>query len=276
MIKNRSLTDYLVTTLFILFCFTYVLDGQCFDTNYCFRVGEKIKYRVAYNWHFIWINAGWVEFEVKEAKFLSRNVYHLNSYGSTFKGYDLFFKVRDSFKSYLDVETLKPLWFHRKTYEGGYAVNNQYIFDHNNERIFTFTENSNKPFLQDTIPLPLCTFDVLSLVYCARNLDFTDLKVNDTIPVSAIIDNELFNLFIRYLGKVVLKTKDGNKYNCIKFSALLVEGTIFKGGEDLFVWVTDDKNRIPVLVEAKILVGSVKALLSNTQGLRNEMSAKIP
>jgi len=78
------------------------------------------------------------------------------------------------------------------------------------------------------------------------------------------------------LGKVVLKTKDGNKYNCIKFSALLIEGTIFKGGEDLFVWVTDDENRIPVMIEAKIIVGSVKALLSGTEGLRNETSVKIP
>jgi len=274
-IKKNSLTDYLVTTLFFFSCFNFIADGQCFDTNYCFQVGEKISYRVAYNWHFIWINAGRVEFEVKKAKFLNRDVYYLNSYGSTFKGYDLFFKVRDSFKSYLDMGTLKPLWFQRNTNEGGYSVNNQYIFDHNNKRIFTFTENSNKPFLQDTLSLPFCTFDVLSLIYYSRNLDFTGLKVNDTIPVSSIIDNELFNLYIRYLGKVVLKTKDGNKYNCIKFSALLIEGTIFKGGEDLFVWVTDDENRIPVMIEAKIIVGSVKALLSGTEGLRNETSVKI-
>ena len=44
---------------------------------------------------------------------------------------------------------------------------------------------------------------------------------------------------------------------------MLVKGTIFKGGEDLLVWVTDDNKRVPVLVEAKILVGSVKAILIN-------------
>jgi len=46
-----------------------------------------------------------------------------------------------------------------------------------------------------------------------------------------------------------------------------VAGTIFKGGEDLVVWVTDDNYRIPVLVEAKILVGSVKAVLVGAEGL---------
>lgn len=274
-IKNNNLaTCYVVTSFFLLFSVS-VTNAQCFDTNFCFSAGEKVNYKVVYNWHFIWLNAGWVEFEVKESTFMKRDVYHLYSFGSTFKGYDLFFKVRDCFESYLDMKTLKPLWFKRNTYEGGYEVNNQYLYDHRNDMIFSFTENSYKPLLRDTLDMPFCTFDVLSLVYYSRNLDFSGLEVNDTIPVSTIIDNELFNLYIRYLGKETLETKDGHVYNCIKFSALLVEGTIFKGGEDLFVWITDDKNRIPVLIEAKILVGSVKALLSSTEGLRNKMTAKV-
>jgi hypothetical protein len=271
----RSIIKYFITLLTAVFCITSSIDGQCFNNNFAFQVGEKISYNIAYNWHFIWINAGQVEFEVKNAKFMDRDVYHFDAWGTTFKTYDWFFKVRDNLESYLDMKSLKPLWFERKTYEGGYAVHNQYIFDHKNKRIFSFTENSNKPFTRDTLTLPPCTFDVISLSYYARNLDFNDLDVNDTIPVSAIIDNELFNLYIRYLGKEVIETKDGSRYNCIKFSALLVEGTIFKGGEDLFVWVTNDKNRIPVLVEAKILVGSVKALLINTSGLRNKVTAKL-
>jgi hypothetical protein len=272
--KNNFAPCYVVVS-FLLFFSVFVTNGQCFDTNYCFNVGEKVNYHVVYNWHFIWLNAGWVEFEVKKTTFMKRDVYHLYSFGSTFKGYDLFFKVRDCFESYLDMKTLQPLWFKRNTYEGGYEVNNQYLFDHRNNKIFSFTENTYKPFLRDTLDMPFCTFDVLSLVYYSRNLDFSGLEVNDTIPVSAVIDNELFNLYIRYLGKDTLETKYGHVYNCIKFSALLVEGTIFKGGEDLFIWVTDDKNRIPILIEAKILIGSVKALLSGTEGLRNKMTAKI-
>jgi hypothetical protein len=261
--------------LFILSFITLPAKGQCFKNNFAFQVGEKITYNVVYNWHFIWINAGLVKFEVKNAKFMERDVYHFDSYGATFKAYDWFFKVRDSFESYLDMRSLKPLWFERKTYEGGYEVHNKYIFDHRNRKIYSFTENSNKPYSRDTLALPNCTFDVISLSYYARNLDFSNFEVNDTIPVSVIIDNELFDLYIRYLGKEVIITKDGCKYNCIKFSALLVEGTIFKGGEDLFVWVTDDKNRIPVLVEAKILVGSVKAIIIDAKGLRNKMTAKL-
>jgi len=42
-----------------------------------------------------------------------------------------------------------------------------------------------------------------------------------------------------------------------------VEGTIFRGGEDMLVWVSTDNRKIPIVVEAKILVGSVKAYLAD-------------
>ena len=51
---------------------------------------------------------------------------------------------------------------------------------------------------------------------------------------------------------------------------MLVEGTIFKGGEDMTIWVTDDGNRVPIMVEAKILIGSVKAIITGAEGLVNK------
>ena len=56
---------------------------------------------------------------------------------------------------------------------------------------------------------------------------------------------------------------------------MLVEGTIFKAGDDMTVWVTDDKNKLPLYVETPILVGTIKAKLKSYEGLKNPMSAKI-
>lgn len=41
------------------------------------------------------------------------------------------------------------------------------------------------------------------------------------------------------------------------------------------VWVTDDKNRLPVYIEAPIIIGSVRAELLSFSGLRNAMDAKV-
>ncbi len=259
----------------LIFTFAHSLLGQCFDKNFAFKPGEQLHYEVYYNWGFIWLNAGEAEFDVKTETYNNQKVYFFDSYGSSYKGYDWIFKVRDSYKSYLDMNTFQPLWFHRKTYEGGYSVNNIYSFNQSKRQIYSSSENSKKPLVKDTLEMKNCTYDVLSLIYLARNMDFSSMKINDTMPVTAVIDNEIYQLYIRYLGKEVMKTKDGQEYHCIKFSALLVEGTMFRGGEDLFVWVTDDKNRIPLLVEAKILVGSVKAILAGSSGLRNPVTSKI-
>jgi len=250
------------------------LNAQCFKQNTTFRVGEKVTYDVYYNWGFLWLSAGWVEFKVDNMKYKGRDTYFFDSYGQSHKGYDWFFKVRDSYETYMDKETLQPLWFERKTSEGGYNAHEVYLFEPSRKKVFSFTETSKQPFKRDTLVYVPCSFDVLSLIYYARNIDFSDMQVRDTIPVIVLIDNEYYNIYIRYLGKEAVETRNGEKYQCLKFSAFLVEGTIFKGGEDLYVWVTDDKNRVPILVEAKILVGSVKAYLAKAEGLRSDISTK--
>lgn len=250
------------------------LDAQCVE-NKSFQPGEVLSYLVYYNWGIIWINAGWVKFRVAETQYNNQAVYYLDGTGASHKSYDWLYKVRDTYKTYVDKETMMPLWFHRKNYEGGWEVDNKYTFDWENKQVFTNRKNSNLPQTADTVPLKDCTYDVLSLIYYFRNIEYEGLEVNDTIPVRAIIDNENFDLYIRYLGIETIKDRNGNKYRCRKFSALLVEGTIFKGGEDLYVWATDDENKMPVLVEAKILIGSVKAYIYAYKGLKYPVKAKL-
>jgi len=273
-IKNSKSIKYSI--LIFLLIFTTTTFAQDFVKSYpVFKSGERITYNAAYNWGFIWINAGFVQFKVEEKIWNGKPAYHYDSFGFSIPSYDWLFKVRDYFQSYASTSDLSPYHFIRDTYEGGYEVNNQYTFNYQDSLIYSKTENTNQPYKEDTLQIQQQIHDVISGVYYVRNLDFEQYQINDTIPVKMIVDNEIFDLFIRYLGKEVLKTRDNRKFNTIKFSALLIEGTIFKGGEDLTVWVTDDLNRIPVLVEAKILIGSVKATLDKTENLKFPMSAEI-
>ncbi|UCH15489.1 MAG: DUF3108 domain-containing protein, partial [Bacteroidales bacterium] len=91
----KCIIRFFITVLITVFCIIPGIEGQCFDTNFAFQAGERIRYNVAYNWHFIWVNAGMVQFEVKNAEFLKRDVYHLDAYGTSYRAYDWFFKVRD-------------------------------------------------------------------------------------------------------------------------------------------------------------------------------------
>ena len=263
----RKVNGLVVLLLLFLSTTAMAQRDECLG-EYTFKSGEYITYRAVYNWGFIWLNAGDVFFSVSDTVYKGKKALHLVSKGWSLKEYDWFFKVRDRFESIIDTAYLKPYWFERETLEGGFETYNRYVFDHEKGNLDIISKTSKRAFKRDVRKLTNCTFDVLSAIYYCRNLDFDNRKPNEKIPLRMAIDNDVYDLYLRYKGKEVLELRNGEKYNTIKLSAMLVEGTIFKGGEDLTVWVTDDKNRIPVLVEAKILVGSVKAVITGATGYK--------
>jgi len=261
---------YLGSKLALIFLlFTVSAKTQCFEQNTAFQSGEILRFYAIYNWGFIWVNAGYVDFKVKLEEYQGKTVYHFDSFGTSHAKYDWIFKVRDYYNTYLDVNNLQPIEFTRKTSEGGFDIYNRYVFDYPQNRVFTYIETSKRAYTEDTLSITPCTYDVLSAIYLARNIDYSIIKEGEKIPIRSIIEDEVFNLYIRFVGREIISSFDGKRYKCIVFKLLLIEGTIFKGGEDLTVWVTDDQNKVPILVEAEILVGKVKAMLMGYEGLRH-------
>jgi len=250
-----------------VFFTVFYTQAQCKPEVKAFRDGEELYFDAVYNWGFIWVNAGKVKFQVKKEIFEGKQVYHFSSAGKSVPKYDWIYTVRDYFDSWATIPDLKPLKFIRNTSEGKQKTYNVYRFDYKKNKIYSDTWNSQKPQKRDTLSLQNCLFDLMTAVYYVRTLDLDKYNINEKIPVNMIIDNKVYNLYGRYLGKEILETRDGKKYSTLKFSILLVEGTIFKGGENLLVWVTADKNRVPLLVEAKILVGTVKAVFTGAKNL---------
>lgn len=262
---------------FAIFVFLVIVNksfSQCVSEVDAFAPGEKVSYFAYYNWGFIWVHAGNVEFSVGQRTYLNKKTFQLEATGTSLKSYDWIFKVRDKFQSLVDMDGFRPMWAERNTSEGGFNTYENYVFTVSG-KILSTTENTKKPLKRDTLFAPACTYDVLSLIYFSRTIDYNKYNVNDKIPLKCVLDNEVMPLFIRYKGKETIKARDGKKYRCIKFSVLVVAGTIFKGGEDMNVWVTDDENKIPVLVEAKVIVGSVKAYLNKIENARHEVKALI-
>lgn len=265
----------LVLVVLLNFSGLYAQNNGCRVAGLPFVAGEYVTYRAVYNWGFIWVNAGDVYFKLSDTIYLGKPALHIKSVGWSLRQYDWLFKVRDRFESIVDPVTLKPYWFERDTYEGGFETYNRYVFNYTMSKLDIISRTSKRAFKKEVLPLRPCVFDVLSAIYYCRTLSFSGMKKGEKIPLTMAIDNEVFDLYLRYLGREVLTTRDGTKYRTIKFSAMLVEGTIFSGGEDMFVWVTDDQNRVPVLIEAKILVGSVKAVLTGTSNLKHPVTSLV-
>jgi len=238
-------------------------DEFCGVKNTAFQVNESLTFRVYYTLAGVYIAAGEAVFTSTLEQINGKTVYHITGEGKTFSFYDNFFKVRDKYETFVDTATMQPLKFIRNISEGGYKKYENVSFNKTSNAAVT----TNGVF-----KVPPCVQDVLSSIYYARNIDFSGLKVNDTIPFSMFLDNQVYGLYIRYLGKETIKTKYG-KFRTIKFKPLLIKGTIFEGGEKMTVWVSDDPNHIPVRVESPISVGSVKVDMMDFRNRRSPLSS---
>ena len=238
---------------------------SCSIRNHVFKNGEKVTFYVFYTLAGIWVHAGNVSFTVNQETLNNKPVYHVVGEGATLSSYDWIYKVRDRYETYIDTGTLQPYRFIRNVNEGGYR-----IFEN-----VTFNQTSNTAITNKGVyKVPPCVQDVLSEVYLARNLDFDHYKPEDRIPFDLFLDNEVFHMYVRYLGKETIKTRYG-KFRCVKFKPLLLKGTIFEGGEKMTVWVSDDKNRLPIRVESPISVGSIKVDMMMYSNLRHPLTSLI-
>ena len=281
---RTALPKYIL--LLLLFPLTFLLQGEktepnalipetipdpCDTDNVTFQDGEKVVYKLFYNWNFVWLSAGEVTFTVND----TGNDYHVAVRGRTYPSYEWFYKVRDNYESYLDKETLLPKMHLKDIQEGGYTRYDRTTFDQANGHAVSMRGKTRKELKRKDIPLEECMHDLISIVYYARNLDYDELRVNQEIPIKILMDQEIYPLKIKYLGKESsTKVKSVGKFATRKFSPQLIAGDVFKEGDEMTIYVTDDQNKLPVLIESPVSVGSVKAVLKSYSGLRYPLTAK--
>jgi hypothetical protein len=249
--------------LFLLFvCNISFSQNKCDIQKTVFESGESLSYEVYYHWGLIWANAGEATFSVKHEEFAKQKLFHLTGAGTTYKNYDWFYKVRDKFESWVDTLTLKPLRFIRNSNEGSTHIYNDNSFNYQTKQAVCYKLIKGK-VKKDSVKIKDCTFDVLSMIYYSRCIDFSQYKAGSKIPISLYLDGQVYDtLYIRYLGPEKIKTDLGEK-NCVKFSPLLIPGTIFSGGEGMTVWATNDEKKIPVLIKTPIVVGEIQVKIKS-------------
>lgn len=229
--------------------------------NIAFKAGEILTYRM----HYGLINAGEAVLEVKPdlLEVNGRKLYHIVGNGYTTGTTDWFFKVRDRYETYMDKDALLPWYFVRRVDEGGYKFSQDYVFNHYTKKVDI---GNNEKY-----DVPSGVQDMVSAFYSARNLDLSNAKEGDIFSVPCFVDKEVWPLKIRYVGKEVIDS-DLGEVRCLKFQPIVQKGRVFKKDEDMTVWISDDKNHIPMRVQANVLVGSIKMDIKSVKNLANPLA----
>lgn len=240
-----------------------------------FQAGERMEFILHYKWGAINTDVGTAVVTLDSLDYNGHEAFRCHVTGKTTRFFDRFFKVREDFSSWFTMDGMTPLKFTRDTYEGGYQARNTYIYNWDAAEPYIAAEvyTSKRGDLSMDLPLTPCTYDLPSLFFFARNMDIENVEPGKRYPMTFAIDEEVFNVYFILYGRETIKVKGLGTVKTIKFAAKLLEGEVFKGEEDMIIWISDDENRLPVYFEAPLLVGAAAGRMSAYDGLKHPFTS---
>lgn len=223
--------------------------------NHAYGVGEKLSFDVKY----FGVTAGIAILEVKGIEnYNNRQVYHIDATARTAPFFESFYRVKDVISTYMDVMGLFSWKYSKKLEEGGYRNTTVMEFDH--EKGTAVKNNGDKceikPFVQD----------VLSEFYYFRNI-FTG---QDEVKIDVASDEcKSYQIVVKKLRYEKI-TIDAGEFDCVVVQPFLKYEGIFRQKGDIWIWLTNDKNLMPVMIKSQIAIGTIDVVLQHASVVKAE------
>jgi hypothetical protein len=168
------------------------------------------------------------------------------------------YKVRNRYETYVDEKTLQPFLYAENRHESNYKHVDNVTFNHIDDKITA---------AKGVYPFKGKVFDFLSAYYFSRSIDVSKVRIGQTFNLDYFLEDGVHTLSITYVGKEKIKSELGT-FNCLKFNPTIIPGRVFKKTSKLYLWITDDGNRIPVKAYVELVVGSVTMDLMSANELK--------
>ncbi|MDB5263351.1 MAG: ATP-dependent exodnase [Adhaeribacter sp.] len=229
-----------------------------------FSTGEVLRYKV----HYGMINAAEAVIDIAPdiQRVNNRPCYKANVYGKTIGSFDFFLRIRDTWRSYIDTAAILPQRFHRNIEEGKYRKKENVNFDH--YRNLATVEDKKRT---ENFKIPENVQDIVSGFYYMRTLNLEKYKVGDLIQLQGFFDDEVYDFTVVFQGREIIDTKAGS-IRAFRLVPKLPANKLFSGENAVSVYLSDDKNKIPVMIKAEMLVGSIKVNLYQYGGLKYKLN----
>jgi hypothetical protein len=76
-------------------------------------------------------------------------------------------------------------------------------------------------------------------------------------------------MYVNFKGTSSLKANDGKTYNVINISLTIQDDAFTNPKESIKASLTNDKNRLPVVIDTSLKMGSVRAVMRGVSGARH-------
>lgn len=265
---NKTIQFILLLILTVLL--PHDANAQCKIMNNAFKGGENITYDLYFKLGLVNTRAGKGYMRTTMVDYKGYSAYNIRMNLNTSGLAGTFYTVNDTLISYIDMD-MRPLLFTKNAFEGKDYSKEVQSFNYTDNGIKVKTSrifNGQKKF-DETIITNDCTYDYLSVLALIRNLDYTGMKPGDSKPIRFLSGKEIVNMAVNYNGTSKIKANDGKTYNTIQISLTIHDKAFQNKKEAISASLTDDANRIPVIINTHLNIGAIRAVLKNVTGLRN-------
>lgn len=254
----------------ILTFFSIQLKAQCEADNRSFRGGEHLQYDLYFRYGLIYTKAGNSSLSVSDTKYKGKDAYRMMLTANSIGAAKVLFFIADTLTSYT-TKNIVPLAHLKDAHEGNDYRTERATYDYSTGKIKLRNINKKNGDLRydTTLVSDDCIYDMLSIIYYARTLNYNKIEKGDEVTVSFLSGRNKVNMTIVHQGLESVQANDGRKYNCIKLSLIINEKAFEDKNEAMKVYITEDMNHIPIRIDSKLKVGSTRALLRNYKGQRN-------
>lgn len=264
----RMIVKYSITCLLLLSAF--MLKAQCGVENTFFQEGEVLTYDMYYKYGILFTKAGASTLKVEDYMYEGKDAFKMSLIANSSGVVKTFFSLSDTISSYM-TKDLSPLAYTKDAHESGDYMTERATYSYSPEGISLRNVNKRNGNLRydTTLVSSTCMYDMLSIVYYARTLDYSSMKKGDVETVSFFSGRKKVDMDIEYHGVESVEANDGREYSCIKLVLMMNERAFENKNEAMKVFITNDYNRIPVRIDSKLKVGSTRVILNGYRGQRN-------
>jgi hypothetical protein len=185
--------------------------------------------------------------------------------------------MNDTYKVWVDKKTLRPQRFESDIKEDKYTFRSHYDYDWNARRVRTWSQRKQETPRERVLKLTDNSMDAVSLYYSLRSMDLKSFRENEELLLDLVLEDTIRQLRYRYIGREEVKVPRLGHFDTMKFACTIgsSEEFSFADGTEFFIWITNDENKIPVILASPIRVGEVRCYLYKYKGLHYPLVSKI-
>ncbi len=243
-----------------------------------YQPGEQLTYRVSYRAKLVPnTEVATVTINTTNSSVNGISCYKVAARAKTTSAFKWFFDLDDRYYTYVNPSTLRPLRFESNLKENDYTFWSKLDYDWSKMRVDSRWQSRKRPVNSRTIPLTDESMDAISLFFKLRGEQADNFRPGQRFKLKMVLEDTVRNVELRFIGREQKKIRKLGLHNTLKFACQLrtSEGESFEDGDEFFVWISDDRNKVPLWLESPIRVGSVQAYLVDYNGLRYPLESGV-